>query len=255
MDRVLTVDAGNSWTKATLFEEGKKIEKLFLKKGSLVENCHILLDWSPDKAIVASSGDLSEMELDYIAGVVNGNILRLDQDTRLPIEVDYRSDTLGQDRIAAACGAAFLYPELSAFIVDAGTALTLDVLAGGKVFKGGNISPGVKLRFKSLHDETAALPLVRKDSDLTLWGDDTFSAIRNGVVNGLTYEIYVSALLASRQDKCDLTVMTGGDSSLIYNRLSQLIREYNLEIIGQIVCEPDLVAYGLLNICNFNENN
>ena len=55
--------------------------------------------------------------------------IELDENTPLPIENCYKTpETLGKDRIAAAVGGFDLYPDTNLLIIDAGTAITYDIL-------------------------------------------------------------------------------------------------------------------------------
>lgn len=254
---VLTVDIGNSSTKFSLFEND------VLRSGQSCSNNEwkqslsaIFNNFKPDGVILSNSGNIPEALLENLMCLTDGNLMALTPDTLLPVEFgSYDMGTLGKDRIAGACGASALYPRKSLFIADVGTALTLDVLRNGKTFIGGNISPGLALRFKSLHEATAALPLVENWENVSMWGNDTFSAIRDGVVNGVIYEIYISALLAKKMEGCELTILTGGNADFIKRLLASFVKENELDNIGEIVCCPDLVARGLLRIYNLNENN
>ena len=96
---------------------------------------------------------------------------------------------MGMDRLAAVIGAYDLKPNNDILIIDAGTAITFDILNSSGENLGGNISPGVEMRFKALHDYTSLLPLVSGYSVKTEIGVDTISAIQNGVINGVKYEI------------------------------------------------------------------
>ena len=56
----------------------------------------------------------------------------------LPVENLYESkETLGFDRIAACIGAHYLYPDKDLLVIDAGTALTFDVINKEGQYLGG----------------------------------------------------------------------------------------------------------------------
>ena len=84
----------------------------------------------------------------------------LSYNSHLPFKIEYDTpETLGPDRIAAAAGAYKFYHGKEVLIIDAGTAITFDFLVG-RFYKGGNISPGLTMRFKALNKFTDKLPLV-----------------------------------------------------------------------------------------------
>ncbi len=107
--------------------------------------------------------------------------------------------------------------------------------------EGGNISPGLLPGLKSLHDQTARLPLVRKNTDFPDFGTDTQSAITAGVQQGIIFELngYIQ-LFESRYPGCKF-VITGGDADFFVHKLKKPIFAF-----------PDLVLTGLNYILEFN---
>ncbi|MBK8644943.1 MAG: type III pantothenate kinase [Saprospiraceae bacterium] len=99
-------------------------------------------------------------------------------------------ETLGQDRIAALLRCLFLHPENNILLVNAGSCVTIDLLEANGTFLGGNIAPGMKMRWKAMHEFTGRLPLVEfaEVGDQVL-GNDTTSALRLGVIKGILHEI------------------------------------------------------------------
>ena len=79
----------------------------------------------------------------------------------LPIKVRYKTpETLGRDRLAAAVGANYLQPGKDLLVIDAGTAITYELVDASGSYLGGNISPGMTTRFRALNQFTKKLPLV-----------------------------------------------------------------------------------------------
>ncbi|MCK7538905.1 MAG: type III pantothenate kinase [Marinilabiliales bacterium] len=136
-----------------------------------------------------------------------------------PFTIDYATpETLGVDRLAAAAGACIHHPGADLLVIDAGSALTLDLVTGG-AYRGGSISPGLSMRFRALHEYTGRLPLVtRRERASAFPARTTEDAIAGGVVMGLVYEIneYIRTF-EERHEKL-VTVITGGDSELISSR-------------------------------------
>lgn len=142
----------------------------------------------------------------------------------MPIDSAYRTpETLGRDRLAAAVGAAALYPGRDVLIVDFGTAVTIDLVTADGTFRGGCISPGMKTRFRALHDYTAKLPLCGPTEDEQLQGLTTEEAIRLGVMNSLTFEIegYIARMREKIDDLC--VIFTGGDAKYFAKRIKNTI--------------------------------
>jgi type III pantothenate kinase len=89
---------------------------------------------------------------------------------------------------------------------------------------GGNISPGLAMRFKALHRFTSTLPHLEADEDeIKQLGKTTDEAIISGVMNGIVYEIegYINGF--SNQYKNLQVVLTGGDANSFDKKLKNSI--------------------------------
>jgi type III pantothenate kinase len=153
---------------------------------------------------------------------------------KLPIEVHYQTpETLGNDRIAAATGANFLRPDRDVLIIDAGTAITYEIVEASGVYIGGNISPGMTTRFRALHRFTEKLPLVREPEQISWLGTTTETAIQAGVVNGIIYEMdgYIHDVRKKYPDV--FVFLTGGHSFYFERRLkNSIFAAINLVLVG-----------------------
>lgn len=157
-------------------------------------------------------------------------------DSDLPLGVRYAPPAdLGPDRISAAVGAAMTW-RMPCLVADAGTALTIDLVADWE-FQGGTISPGIRMRFETLGSKAQLLPEVNAEGDLPVLGNSTRTAIRAGVVRGAAAEIEVAYLRAASRYPGLRLILTGGDGPL----LEHILKERNLEC----VCDPLLVFRGL----------
>ena len=126
---------------------------------------------------------------------------------------DYRTpQSLGTDRMAAVAGALKMLPGENVLVIDVGSCVTYDVLTADGHYLGGNIAPGLLMRFCSMHEHTARLPLVSADGERLSLGRDTETALRAGALKGIEYEIegYVKDL-HNRFGQVKV-VLTGGDS-------------------------------------------
>lgn len=250
----LTIDQGNTSTKATLFADKEGADRgeqiLFserLDAADIEGLARIIEQWRPCRAILSCVGHLDLRTTETLRRFMEDRLLVLTHRTPLPIRIDYRTpSSLGLDRIAAACGAAALLPGRPFLIADAGTALTLDLLDSEATFRGGNISPGMKIRFASLHSFTEALPETAPDGPHPRFGASTDEAIRSGVLFGMAEEIAGSLQAARRICPGADLLLTGGDAPLLLPLL-------NLPD-AEIIAEPRLVAIGLNRILNYNED-
>jgi len=136
---------------------------------------------------------------------------------KLPFKLAYKTpETIGADRLGLVAGAILRTPSHNQLVIDAGSCVTYDFIDKNNIYYGGAISPGLSLRFKSLHDYTAKLPLLKPtERFVKLIGDDTKSSIESGVINGLVAEIEGVSVKYNLKFK-DLTVyLTGGDEKLL----------------------------------------
>jgi type III pantothenate kinase len=117
-----------------------------------------------------------------------GASVRVISDCReLPIRVDVTEpEKVGIDRLLNAVAAAARVPSGTAVIViDAGSAVTVDLVDAGGTFRGGSIFPGLRLMARALHQFTAQLPLVENFDPHDLPGRETTAAIRAGVFHSV----------------------------------------------------------------------
>jgi len=243
--RVVTIDQGNSSAKAVAWVNGQPNSSVRLFDISIEGLLPLFEEGEIDGCVYCSVGHPDAKFLESLRRMVDGQLLVLTHSTPLPIEVSYKSrDTLGNDRVAAAAGAACLYPQQGALVVDAGTAVTIDVLDDKGCFRGGNIAPGLSLRFSSLHDFTERLPLVEPAGDVDDFGVDTVSAIRCGVEGGMASEVAFAYARASESYGCHRIILTGNDGHVLWKILSD--RGLPVELY------PNLVGLGLLSVFRFN---
>ena len=200
-----------------------------------VSHVKMLKDEHPQltRAILSSVKPADE-ELRRVLNEEFEQFVELDHCTELPIENLYETpDTLGKDRLAAAIGANELFPDQNLLVIDAGTAITYDLVSKKNQFIGGNISPGLEMRFKALNQFTGKLPLVTYSDDFEPIGRNTIDAIRAGVQNGLLYEMAQNIDFFNRNYQNLHIIMTGGDSIFFDKKLNYSIFVHlNLTLIG-----------------------
>lgn len=240
MAKILTIDIGNSAVKTFLYDGESRLCSVVTRSLSAGPVLSLLGLWQVDGIAVCSVRDDDGSIIDALASV-GCPVILLDRDTPLPITVDYDRSSIGADRLAAACGVAAR--DAASLIVDAGTAVTSDLVTGMH-FAGGNISPGISLRFRALSAFTSRLPLVSPAGELPMFGHDTATAIRAGVMRSVAAEI-LAEFNEARSLYNDLSlVLTGGDAALLAN----LLRDYGL----RPVIDSDAVGRGLVRIFNYN---
>ena len=188
-------------------------------------------DTSITCAIVSSVIPLGENIEESIAALPFP-CLRMSAKLRMPFSIAYRTpDTLGPDRLAAVAEACMQQPGRDLLVIDSGTAITYDLVTADGLYVGGNISPGIGMRLKALHHYTGKLPLVDKEGDRVSVGDTTETAIREGVLQGVDYEIdgYIRAYTLKYPEL--LVFLTGGNAFLLDNRLKNRTFADNLLVV------------------------
>ncbi len=147
--------------------------------------------------------------------------------------------TLGDDRWLAMLGALEEFQE-PVIVIDAGTAITVDVINEGKHL-GGFIVPGLGLQRSSLSLNTADLPDYNDDETVETSNDnilatDTASAILGGTLYMIAAFLNQLIFDVKTQFSSEfIVVMTGGDATHISRVLD-----------ADTVVIPDLVLRGML---------
>jgi type III pantothenate kinase len=237
----LCIDLGNSSIKIGIFD--KEVPVLFSVYdvfGHL--ELHGLKVQYPIDACILSSVRTEDPEFTELLESLFPNLIILSHTTPVPVTIGYDTpQTLGKDRLAAVVAAEFLFSNRNVLVVDAGTAITFDFLDADKYYHGGNIAPGVGMRFRALHEFTHKLPLVEPENDVAELGVDTKSAIGAGVLWGMVYEIdgYIDRLKIKYPEL--LVLLTGGSTFYFVGKLK-----------NPIFAEPNLVLIGLNRILQYN---
>jgi type III pantothenate kinase len=231
----LVLDLGNTFSKIAVCDHHKVIEAATYEKVTSREISYFHLRYTGLKgAIISSVVNYSREIIDYLSNLYP-TCIELNHTTPIPLENKYLTpDTLGYDRIAAAVGAYTICPGKDVLVIDAGTAITYDIVTSGGEFMGGNISQGVDIRFKSLNKYTTRLPHLERPEEIPpLVGSSTREAIQSGIINGLRFEMdgFIGAI---RELYPQLqVVLTGGDAKYFVGKLkSSIFVDPNLNLIG-----------------------
>ncbi len=137
------------------------------------------------------------------------------EDFPLRINVDH-PDRVGLDRLASAAAACCLKKNgHAAIVVDAGSAITVDLVSADECFEGGAILAGQQASALALSAGTDLLPVIstyRLDDPPTVVGRATESAIRSGIFWGTVGSIreIVSRMREHLKEDNEL-FLTGGD--------------------------------------------
>ena len=231
------IDIGNTKVKLGLFEEEKLIS--FENFQHLEDLSHSLANKAINQIIISSVKDTPEEITKRLQ--FNNTPVFLDVNTPVPFSNLYKAKTLGLDRIAVTAAASVLYPHQNTLAIDLGTCITYDFLELGKHYYGGAISPGVHMRYKSLHNFTARLPLITTIQPIDYIGTTTEESIQSGVIHGISGEI--DAFISFYKEKYESlnVIITGGDT-----------KYFESKIKATIFAVPELVLVGLNAILRHN---
>ncbi|MCF6157871.1 MAG: type III pantothenate kinase [wastewater metagenome] len=151
----------------------------------------------------------------------------------IPVLTDHPERT-GTDRLVNAV-AAFERIKNWIVIIDAGTAITLDVINNKGAFLGGIIAPGIKTSSKALHHYTAFLPEVFVHKPEHVLGKNTEDAVNSGIYWGTVGMVSNLIHMLCNELKCTPTIVaTGGDAKILAQEIP---------LIANVI--PDLTLQGI----------
>ena len=147
----------------------------------------------------------------------------------LKIEANFKQ--VGSDRIANAI--SVINNKDNFIILDFGTATTFDVLVKN-TYKGGIISPGVRLSLNTLSDKATLIPKINLKQIKKVIGVDTTSAVRSGFFWGYAGLIdNIINLIIKETRKSFKVIITGGFSELFKNSIkTKVIHNKDITIKG-----------------------
>ncbi len=234
----LVIDHGNTRIKAATFSGAKLHEKFLFATSQQLKS--FLEKKSFEHCLVSSVSHPSEEVLRWVT--VSGKKLSLSINLPLPVHNLYATpNTLGVDRMAAACGALEKFPQQNCLVIDAGTCINYEFIDSHSNYHGGAISPGIQMRYEAMNKFTARLPLITEISKSDLIGNSTESCLKSGVINGVLAEVSGIIEQYAKQFPGLQVILCGGDALFFENNLKH-----------PIFVTPDLVLYGLNRILSHN---
>lgn len=221
---LLVIDVGNTRTKVFVYEQDAIVfNTAFNAEFFFEEILKIFQNYSKiTHTVLSSVGKLEDQIVQFleehsILTVINSEI-------SLPFDNLYATPkTLGVDRMVLAAGAVLKYPKQNRLVIDAGTCITYDFITADDTYLGGGISPGLRLRYESLHAYTAKLPLLNYKEPDGLIGNSTPEAIHSGVVNGFVNEITGFITEYEKQFVNLAIILTGGDAEMLSKKIKNTI--------------------------------
>lgn len=189
------------------------------------------------KALVAASvvPEVLDSLRDPLSEQLDTPILVVGHDLHRPMSLAVEApEKVGIDRVCSAAAAHEVIGR-ACVVASFGTAITIDCVNEEGVFMGGAILPGLGLQAQSLHDGTAALPLVTMQDPVGVYGANTDEAIRHGIVFGVAGALReITERYATELHSWPQLVVTGGNAELVAR---------HCDFIDNIV--PDLCLRGI----------
>ncbi len=237
----LVIDVGNTLVKTAVFNKNSLLKKDTFPKKELINSLkEILNKHTISHSILSSVGEINNSDLQDIKILLDPVIL--DQNTKIPFKNLYKTPkTLGVDRIALVAAAVSDYPNEHVLVIDAGSCITYDFVDKNGEYYGGAISPGIEMRYKSLHSYTANLPKLSLINKIPAIGNSTENSIHIGVLNGIIQEIEGTIAQFKARNQKLTVVLTGGDTIFLAKNLK-----------STIFANPNFLLEGLNSILLYN---
>ena len=222
----LVIEIGNTALKAA-WTDGVTLGKTFRYQGEKTMDFILSITGKekPEVMAVVSAKPLSPSEEALLKGECS-HLMVLDKNHPDYLQRYGIPEYLSYDRASSIMAARYLFKGKPCTIFDFGTTLTIDLVDADGQYRGGNISPGCRTRFKSLNRYAKALPLVNTPSRISPEGHSLETSIESGVISGIMFEIegYI------RQLPGNVIVFTGGDAIYFAKRM-----KYSLFVMGNLV--------------------
>ncbi|MBI1362593.1 MAG: type III pantothenate kinase [Proteobacteria bacterium] len=163
------------------------------------------------------------------------------QGVKTGIDIKYGSKgELTTDRVANMSAAFRQFPS-GVVVIDCGTLISLDVVDGNGVYKGGNILPGPLLMHQALVEAVPRIPEVPRGTPYRVLGTDLMESIQNGVFYAVAGALNMMLDAYRAQHNIRLPVIaTGGFAPEL------------VEYVAFDHIEPDLTLIGLKQIYDKN---
>lgn len=213
----LAIDIGNSRIKWTRFKERDVLESGMIPQLDL-ETMRGVLEYHWSDAVSVSS--VVKLPENIIGLLEEHEALIIGSETKIPVTNNYKTpETLGIDRLCAAIGARSLFPESPVLVIDIGTCIKYEFITANGVYEGGNIAPGMQMRYVALNNYTSKLPALKPEKTVGPIGKSTEEALRLGVQQGMLFEIQAMINTMETLHPGTKTIGTGGDLPFFVNDL------------------------------------
>ena len=238
--KTLCLDFGNTRMKAAIFENGNLLGSFALHGDGIDQIKGLLQDHQPEKSILSSVIHHDPAINELLSSSTSFHLLNHLTKLNFTVPVG-KPETVGADRLALSAAVVHFYPGKNNLVVGLGSCVTYNFINKHNQFLGGSISPGLEMRFRALHEQTALLPLIEKDWNFPLVGYDTKTNLLSGVIMGMAKEIEGIVEEYEKKYSNFNVVLTGGDCTYFERLLKK-----------KIFADPNLLYKGLYAISETN---
>jgi type III pantothenate kinase len=238
----LCFDFGNTRQKCAVFKQGNLVEVRVLEEHLEDSVLSLIQEFQPNFSILSSVIHHSSNIQEILE--TNTSFHLLNHNSRLPITTPVgKPSTIGADRLALCAAAVHLFPNQHNLAIGLGSCITYNYISPRNEFLGGSISPGMNMRFKAMHEQTALLPLVEATQQFPLIGYDTKTNLQSGVILGISAEIDGFIEQYAQKFSNFNVLLTGGDMPFFVPHLKK-----------RIFADPYLIFKGLYAISELNHS-
>ena len=159
MSTTICFDFGNTRLKAGVFADSVFREEVVLSGPEPDAILPLLEKEHPDKIILSSVINHPPETIRLLEQFSRFHLLN--HASKLPLTTPVgKPETIGADRLAICAAAVDLFPNNHCLAIGLGTCITYNFINQSHEFLGGSISPGMNMRFRAMHEQTALLPMV-----------------------------------------------------------------------------------------------
>ncbi|MBL7759811.1 MAG: type III pantothenate kinase [Sediminibacterium sp.] len=240
MEKTLCLDFGNTRLKAAVFSGRNFVEELVLPDASPETILELIRKYQPTKSILSSvirhPTEIEALLKTHTRFHPLGHTSQLSFST--PVG---KPETIGADRLAMCAAAVDMFPNQHNLAIGLGSCITYNFISNRHEFLGGSISPGMTMRFRSMNEYTALLPMIEPEHHFPLVGYDTKTNLLSGVILGMSKEIDgIIDAYALKYSNFNV-LLTGGDMPFFVPHLK-----------NRIFADPNLIYKGLYAISEYN---
>ena len=258
--KVLLIDIGNTFGKLITYNYETSTYSAIIRTTNVGEQVEEILSNLKSVSLVLVSSTVPKSYEDVRTAASKFDkveTIKLDHNIILKrlrtFSVAYDVNKLGSDRLIAAAG-AFIFLNDSkrnaesfeaSIVVDAGTAVNVEVILRDKGYIGGSISPGFRLMREVLCSGTAQLPLGDVGAEMHApksVGTCTLECIASGVFSSVCGGVYdIVSRICRHGPLKDLdrvcVIITGGDCDCLLKHLKGDL-ENNISNVRLVTSQP-----------------